>query len=164
GGSFSDAKDMDAQAGVETTMMLNATLECNPVYVMHGLGSLGTLNVVSLEKFILDEEVINCLKRQQRGIDCSDKKLCFKEIQETGPRGSFLTGKTPKIYREEFYMTRLFNKDDPNNWQNSGGKTVKETAGALVEKRLESYTAPERTKDQLKLIKEYIPEAYWELI
>ncbi|MEG0377038.1 MAG: trimethylamine methyltransferase family protein, partial [Eubacterium sp.] len=56
--------------------------------------------------------------------------------------------------------TSLFNKDDPNNWQNSGAKTVKQTATEMVKKRLASYKAPELTKEQLAQVNPYIPVDY----
>ena len=73
-----------------------------------------------------------------------------------------MKGRTPKMYREEFYKTSLFNKEDPNQWQNEGGISIKEKAGNEVQKRLEAYEAPDRTKDQCRLLDAFIPKAYRE--
>ncbi|NTW71353.1 MAG: hypothetical protein HGA49_03835 [Eubacteriaceae bacterium] len=160
GGALSDAKDFDAQAGAETMMLLYATLNCKPDYILHQCGVLGTFNVVSFEKIILDEEVISMVKRQLEGIDFSDEKLSFDEIKSVGPRGKFLRGRTPKMYREEFFMPSLFNKEDPNQWQNTGSKSLRDAAKEKVYERLSSYTAPERSQEQLKLLEQYIPPQY----
>lgn len=164
GGALSDAKDFDAQAGAESMMMLHSTLSCKPDFVLHFSGTMGTFNVVSYEKYILDEEIINMVQRQLRGIDCSEEKLCFDEIQKVGPRGNFLRGRTPKMYREEFYMAKLFNKQDPIQWQTDGSLSVREVAKNKIKERLQSYTIPERTKEQLELLNQYIPSKYREKI
>lgn len=162
GGSLSDAKDLDGQAGAETMMLLKATIDVQPDVIYHTIGTLGTFNVLSLEKFTMDEEIIGMLERERSGIDCSEEKLCFDAIRKVGPRGTFLKGRTPKMYREEFYKTSLFNKEDPNQWQNEGGISIKEKAGNEVQKRLEAYEAPDRTKDQCRLLDAFIPKAYRE--
>ena len=159
-GGFSDAKDLDSQAGAESMMMLFASYDCGADYAFHQIGCLGTYNVLSLEKFIIDEEIIGMVKRQLRGIDCSDSKLLFDEIKKVGPRGTFLYGRTPKVFREEFHQAVFFNKDDPNNWQNQGSVSVKEAAKAEVIRRLDAYEVPERSKDQLKMLSPFLPDEY----
>ncbi|MEG0379712.1 MAG: trimethylamine methyltransferase family protein, partial [Eubacterium sp.] len=106
GGSLSDAKDFDAQAGVESTMMLYASLDCGANFIEHACGTLGTFNVINFEKFLLDEEIIEMTSHLLEGINCSDDHFCFEEIKKTGPRGTFLKGRTPKMYREEFFMNK----------------------------------------------------------
>ena len=164
GGSLCDAKDMDAQAGAEAMMMIYATLDSGANYIMHMAGTMGAYNIVSFEKFILDEEVIAMAERQLRGINCEDEYLLFDEIKNVGPRGTFLHGRTPKMFREEFLSAKLFNKDDPNNWQNSGAATIKQTAAEEVKKRIESYSVPERAPEQLDMLRPYLPDAYKDTI
>lgn len=164
GGALSDAKDFDVQAGAEAMMMLHSTLSCKPDFILHFCGTMGTFNVVSFEKYILDEEIINLIQRQLKGIDCSEEKLCFDEIKKVGPRGTFLRGRTPKMYRQEFYLAKLFNKEDPVQWRDAGAVSVREVAKNKVRERLQSYTIPERTKEQLELLDQYIPSKYRERI
>lgn len=164
GGSLSDAKDMDSQAGAEAMMMIYATLDCGADYIMHMAGTMGTFNVVSFEKYILDEEIITMVNRQLKGVECTEEKLCFDSIVKVGPRGTFLRGRTPQIYKDEFVMGKLFNKDDPNNWQSHGAMSVKEKAAIEVKKRIENYEAPERTKEQLDLLEPLIPAVYRQAI
>lgn len=160
GGSLSDAKDMDSQAGAESMMILYATLDTNPNYIMHMVGSLGAYNVISFEKIVLDEEIIGMVNRLLKGIRVDDETLRFDEIRKVGPRGAFFYGRTPKIYREEIYLTKLFNKEDASTWQNAGAKSISSTAHEEIEKRLASYVPPERTKDQLDVIDAYLPPMY----
>lgn len=164
GGAISDAKDLDFQAGMESMMMAEATVEAKPDMILHSTGCLGTYNIVSFEKMLMDEEIFAYAERIHRGIDVTEKKICFKDIEKTGPRGNFLSGRTPKMYREEFYLTQYLNKADANDWQNKGRVGLKENAGQKVQERIEAYQAPEITKEQEELLKPYLPEAYWDQI
>lgn len=160
GGAFSDAKDVDYQAGMEAMLSIRTTSEVKPDMVFHALGTMGTYNVTSFEKFILDEEIYGYTERLNRGIDASEEKFCMDAIRKTGPRGTFLSGRTPKMYRDEFYLTQYLNKADPNEWQNNGAVTLKEKMKEEVLKRIEAFTPAEVTKDQEKLLNQYIPETY----
>lgn len=160
GGAISDAKDLDFQAGMESMMMAEATVEAKPDMILHSTGCLGTYNIVSFEKMLMDEEIFAYAERIHRGIDVTEKKICFKDIEKTGPRGNFLSGRTPKMYREEFYLTQYLNKADANDWQNKGRVGLKENAGQKVQERIEAYQAPEITKEQEELLKPYLPEDY----
>lgn len=164
GGSLSDGKDMDAQAGAESMMTTYATLDTDASYIMHLAGTLGAYNVVSLEKFILDEEIVGMVSRLLKGIRVDDETLRFDEIKKVGPRGAFFYGRTPKIYREEVYLSKLFNKEDASTWQNAGAKSIAASACEEVEKRIASYKEPELTKEQLDIVSEYLPPMYKEHI
>ncbi len=64
------------------------------------------------------------------------------------------------MYREEFYQSKYMNKEDPNQWQNSGSRSLRDTMKPAVKKRLESYQPPQISKERLSVIEPYIPECY----
>lgn len=68
------------------------------------------------------------------------------------------------MYREEVYLPKYFNKDDPNQWQNKGSVTVMDVAEEDVRKRLDSFIPSEITKEQNELLLPYIHENYRESI
>lgn len=160
GGAFSDAKELDYQAGMEAMLSIRTTSEVKPDMIFHALGTMGTYNVTCFEKFILDEEIYNFTERLNTGIDASEEKFCMDIIEKTGPRGNFLTGRTPKMFREEFYITKYLNKLDPNEWQNHGSLSLKEKMQGEVKKRIDSFKPAPVTKEQEKLLNQYIPAEY----
>ena len=164
GGSLSEGKDLDSQAGAESMMTIYATLDTDASFIMHLAGTLGAYNVVSLEKYILDEEIVGMVSRLLKGIRVDEESLRFEEIKKVGPRGAFFYGRTPKIYREEVYLSKLFNKEDASTWQNAGAKSIAAVACEEVEKRIASYKEPELTKEQLDIVGEYLPPMYKEHI
>lgn len=160
GGALSDAKEVDAQAGAESMMMLHTTYSVRPDFVLHHIGCMGSFNVVSLEKFVVDEEIAMMVQRQLRGVDTSDEKLAYDTIHKIGPRGSFLKGRTPKMYRDDFQLASCFIKDDPNNWQQNGSKSVLEEAREQVENRIERYVPPMLEPEQIEMLNKYLPAVF----
>lgn len=160
GGALSDAKQLDMQAGIESTFNSFATMDSEADLTLHTVGSLGTFNIASYEKVILDEEIYMMTERQLKGIDCSDEMFLLDEVKKVGPRGNFLYGRTPKTFRKDFYLSKYLNKEDPNQWQNNGSKPVKQVALEEAQKRIRNYTQPELTKEQNKLTERYLPEIY----
>ena len=160
GGALSDAKQIDMQAGIESTFNSFATIDSGADMLLHAVGTLGTFNIASYEKFILDEEIFMMTERQLRGIDCSDEMFLLDEVKKVGPRGNFLHGRTPKTFRKDFYISKYLNKQDPNQWQNNGAKPVQQVALEEAQKRIKNYTPPELTKEQNKLVDRYLPEIY----
>lgn len=160
GGALSDAKALDVQAGAESMMMIHATKRCEADIVLHAAGCMGTFNVIDFGKFLIDEEIHLMVERLERGIDCSSEKFCMDMVKEVGPRGNFLKGRTPKMYREEFYLTKYFSKEDPNHWQSKGSLSVADVTEAQVQKRIDSYTPPSITKEQQELLDPYIYDEY----
>ena len=164
GGAQSDAKDTDYQSGAESMFMIQSCMECGTDLIYHASGMMGSMNLYSYEKFILDEECIAFARRMVQGIDPSKEKVCFDALKKAGPRGSFITGRTPKMYREEFYLPKYFNKQDVNVWQNEGSHSVLEVARKAVDERIKSYVQPDITREQRELLNPYLPPEYRESI
>lgn len=160
GGAFNDAKDLDYQAGMETMLSVNTTCTIKPDMFFHALGTMGTYNVMSLEKFLLDEEAYFYMERINKGVDVTEEKFCMDLIREVGPRGNYLRGRTPKMFREDFYMTKCLNKSDANDWQHRGAKPLQDSVHEKVEKRLDSFKPASITKEQEELLNKYIPKKY----
>ncbi|MEG0378755.1 MAG: trimethylamine methyltransferase family protein [Eubacterium sp.] len=160
GGGQSDAKEVDYQAGLESMFMIQATMESGTDLIFHATGMMGSMNLFSYEKFILDEEAVAFAKRMVEGIDNSEEKLCMDILREVGPRGSFLKGRTPKMYREEFYLPKYLNKEDVNAWQNEGSVSILEEARKEADRRMADYQVPEITKEQQAILEPYLPPQY----
>lgn len=164
GGGLSDAKDFDIQAGIESDMMIRSTLEAAPDLVLHSCGIMGSFNILSFEKFLVDEDTYRMNRRLLSGIKTEESYLCHDLIAKIGPRGNFLQGRTPKMFKEEFFVPKFFNKEDPNQWQEHGSKPVLRDVQAAVKERLASYTPPDITSEQADLLNDYIPANYRERI
>ncbi len=155
-GALNDAVDIDFQAGVESTLNLMCGALSNVDLMYFAAGMLSGFNVTSLEKYVVDEQLIKMVKRLYTGVEIDKNKDYISEIKKVGPRGTFLHGRTPKEYRKEHFVPDIFVKQDYKSWQSEGSVSIKDKASEVVKKRLESYQAPSLTADQMKIVEPYL--------
>ena len=156
-----DSLKPDYQAGVESFMILMTTYLGKSDFVLNNAGILQSYALGSYEKFVLDEEVNRILMRLNRGMDISDMRAekVFAEIKKAGPLGNYLSGRTPKEYRQEHWLTKLFNRQagNPQPIFDEIGD-LRERASKEVEERVAGYTLPDLTKTQKDILNRYLPE------
>lgn len=154
-----ESKLLDIQCGAEVFMShLNAHLFKADILNM-ACGPLDTMNTMSYEKFIWDEEDIIKCRHLMEGYDVTEETLRFDEIKKKGPTGSYL-GRTLPIYRKEFFEPKYDIRDIHNNWIKNGMPTCEERLTAAWKKRLEEYELPELTDGRRKILEKLIPENY----
>ena len=141
-------------------MTLLPTYLGNADFVSHSVGTLGSFNLGSFEKLVLDEEVVSMLKRLYEGIAISDKKDGVDLMLKVGPRGNYLKGRTPKDYREEHYLPKYFNKQGDKLADREKFGTALNRAKKEVQRRVNEYELPETTKKQKEILNEYLPDPY----
>ena len=156
-----DSLKPDYQAGVESFMILMTTYLGKSDFVLNHAGILQSYALGSYEKFVLDEEVNRILMRLNLGMDISDMRAekVFAEIKKAGPLGNYLSGRTPKEYRQEHWLTKLFNRQagNPQPIFDEIGD-LRERASKEVEERVAGYTLPDLTKTQKDILNRYLPE------
>lgn len=157
GGSLSDAKTVDWQAGVESVLTMMPSLMSSSNFILHACGVMDSFNTISYEKYILDEQNIEMIRKVTNGIRFGDAEEEYANIAEVGPGGQFLQSMhTMMNLRKEIYTPKLFNKMGYLSWQNSGAKTVQELALAEAERRIESYVPVGITPEQEQILRSYI--------
>ena len=91
GGAITDAKITDAQAGMESLMLLLSSYENQIDLVIHAAGVLDSYLSVSYEKLILDFEIIRYVKRYCREFEINAATIPLELIQRIGHDGEYLT-------------------------------------------------------------------------
>ena len=157
----SDSLKPDYQAGAESFMTLMTSYLGKSDFILHNAGILQSYAVSSFEKFVMDEELNRVLMRLNRGIDINTPKAekAFEDIKKAGPLGNYISGRTPKDYRDEHYLSNLFNKkpgDQQPIFDEIGD--IRERASKIVQERIDSYQAPDLTKKQQEILNRYLPE------
>lgn len=155
-GALNDAVDIDYQAGAESTLNLMCGVLSDVDLVYFAAGMLSGFNVTSLEKYVVDEQMIKMVKRLYKGMSIDRTKDYTAEINKVGPRGSFLKGRTPKEYRAEHFVPDIFIKQDYKSWEAEGSIGIKAKASEVVTQRLEGYQAPDISAEQLAIIEKYL--------
>jgi len=156
-GTLTDGNTPDMQAGYESMMNLMAARNSGLNFILHAAGALETINCVSYEKFIIDDEMVGMVKRIHRGVEVTRESLALEVIEETGPGGQFLDkSHTFDHCRVEFYLPRLSDRSPYDLWEKAGARPIREIANQKWKKRLEDYQQPDFSnsldKDLLKCI------------
>ena len=163
GGGLGDAFKADYQAGVESTIGLMAPMLTQTAMIVHGVGTMGSFNLTSYEKFIEDEETIRYLKRMRKGFDVSDdrQKKAHKAIEKTGPRGNYLSGRTPREYREDNYLASpVFNRKGCKENTREEEGDICDRAQKIYDARMASYKLPDLSLEQKKLLNTELPDGF----
>jgi len=139
--SLSDAKLLDAQAGLESGM--GATLAALAgINSISGPGMIDFESCLSLEKLVLDNEICGMALRLVQGIEPKEDFPSLGHFQEMLAEGHMLTSDhTLKHLRQEhFFPGPVIDRLNRAQWLERGATTLTERAHAEVEKHLKNYT------------------------
>ncbi|MGD0485282.1 MAG: trimethylamine methyltransferase family protein, partial [Gemmatimonadales bacterium] len=145
---LSDAKLLDAQAGLETGMgaLLAALSGVNSV---SGPGMLDFESSFSLEKLVLDNEICGLALRAARGIEPRDDFPAVPRFQELLREGHLLIADhTRKHLKAEHYFPGVtIDRANRSRWQVEGSRTLGERAHAEVERLIAAWKPPALAAD-----------------
>ncbi len=151
--SLSDAKRLDAQAGLESAMgaLLAALSGINSIA---GAGALDFVNTFSIDKLVLDNEICGMMLRLVKGIEPKEDFPALPIFEELLKDKHLLIAKHTRRYlREEHYLPgRVIDRANRQRWQEQGSLTLAERAHQEVERLINEYQPsrlPEEVKTQL---------------
>ncbi len=120
----SDSQVPDGQATFEAGLLsyLSATAGSN---LNHDVGYLDFGRTGCLEMLIISDEMIDQVRRLQRGIPVDDDQIALEVVREVGPEGHFLDhGHTFDHFAATQWRPNLFNRKGYEEWTGSGGKDL----------------------------------------
>jgi len=137
---LSDAKLLDAQAGLETG--IGATLAALAgINSISGPGMLDFESCFSLEKLVLDNEICGLTFRMLQGIEPKDdfpSEPIFRELLREGHL--LIADHTRKYLKSEHYFPGLvIDRANRSRWAEEGSRTLGERARAIVEEFMARY-------------------------
>jgi trimethylamine--corrinoid protein Co-methyltransferase len=127
--SLSDAKALDAQAGLESAM--GATLAAlSGINSISGPGMLDFENCQSLEKLVVDNEICGMVQRMVRGIEPRDDFPALPHFEELLAEGHLLIADHSRRYlRDEHYFPgQVIGRANLSRWQAEGAQTLGQRA------------------------------------
>ncbi len=157
GGSLTDSKLPDMQAGIESAMTMLPAIMSGVDFILQSCGILESFNTVCLEKFIIDEVTIESVMRMHRGYRIDPECLGLETIERLGPGGQFLAEEhTVQYYRSEIHTPALFSREGYEAWESKGSLGLEDRAAGECIRRLNAYVEPELTQRQKKIIEAYL--------
>ncbi len=138
--SLSDAKLLDAQAGLESG--IGATLAALAgINSISGPGMLDFESCQSLEKLVLDNEICGMALRLVQGIEPKEDFPSlphFKELLEE--KHLLISDHTRRFIKEEHFVPGpVIDRANRSRWQEEGALTLGQRAHAEVEKLVQKY-------------------------
>lgn len=148
--SLSDAKQLDAQAGLESGM--GATLAALAgINNISGPGMLDFESCLSLEKLVLDNEICGMVLRLIEGIEPKEDFPALPRFEELLKDQHLLIARHTRRYlREEHYFPgAAIDRANRSRWQEEGSLSLRERAQREVQ-RLLADCEPSALPDEIK--------------
>jgi trimethylamine---corrinoid protein Co-methyltransferase len=140
----SDAKVVDAQAGMESGMsaLIGALAGIN---MISGAGMLDFLACQSLEKLVIDAEAIAMVKRLLDGMRLHTETLATAMFETFNFKAEFLKQRTTRdlFAKEQILPSAVIDRDSIRGWQAEGSLDTFARAKLRTRQLLDSYTRPE---------------------
>lgn len=161
---LSDAKQLDAQAGLESSM--GATLAALAgINSVSGPGMLDFESCLSLEKLVVDNEICGMALRLVKGMEPKEDFPALPRFEELLKEQHLLISKHTRRYlREENYMPGpTIDRANRSRWEQEGELTLGERARAEIEKHLANYqpsSLPEDIRAELTRLMEHEAARY----
>jgi trimethylamine---corrinoid protein Co-methyltransferase len=133
-----NSKIPDPQAAIEFTnsILLSALSGSN---LVHCGGSVDACMTISMEAFVLCDEIIAMARRIARGVKVDDETLAFDVMKKVGPGGHFLEEKHTMRHFREHHQSKLIDRQNFDGWIMTGGKSMNDLMTEKVHWVLENY-------------------------
>jgi trimethylamine---corrinoid protein Co-methyltransferase len=143
GGGLNSSQSVDAQSAYESLMTMLPTFLAGTNVVMHAAGWLEGGLVACYEKYVVDVQVLEMLKKEFTPLEIDEASLAFGAHEEVGHGGHFLgAAHTMERFRDCFYRPFLSSSDNYERWTRLGARDTATRAGEIVDKTLAEYEAP----------------------
>ena len=134
---------VDAQSTYETAFSLQAAILSHSHLINHAAGWLEGGLVASLEKIVVDAEMLRGWAEILKPISFDDDDLAVEAIKGVEPGGHFFgTAHTLARYEQAFYRPLLSDWSNFENWTEAGGKDATRRAMDVWKRLLAEYSPP----------------------
>jgi trimethylamine--corrinoid protein Co-methyltransferase len=158
--ALSDAKRLDAQAGLETGIgaLLAGLSGINSV---SGPGMLAFESCQSLEKLVLDDEICGMVARLRRGIEPREESPLLPLFQELVREGQLLiAGHTRRYLADEIHVpSPVIDRAPLARWREEGGETLAGRAAREVERLIARWVPSRLGEDAKRSLRERMGDA-----
>jgi len=104
-------------------------------------GLLAVDDIYSAEQVVIDYEIVQYAMQSLRGFDFNEETLSTKIIEEVVLKDeNFLSHQsTLKYFREAFWVPELFEHLMLRQWQDKGGKSIRERAKDIAKRKIKEH-------------------------
>jgi trimethylamine--corrinoid protein Co-methyltransferase len=137
---LSDAKIVDAQCGLEAAGGIFMAFLCG-ANMVSSPGMLNFESAQSLEKVVIDADIIGMGRRLVAGIEVREEPIALTLMREMGHKAEYLADPhTHRWFRRElFFPSEVIDRSTLEEWEQAGAKTAFERATERVERLVGTY-------------------------
>jgi trimethylamine--corrinoid protein Co-methyltransferase len=155
---------VDAQSTYETAFSLQAAVLSHSHLVQHAAGWLEGGLSASLEKIVVDAELLRNWAEFLKPVSFSDDDLAIEAIKETAAGGHFFgSAHTLARYQSAFYRPLLSDWSNFESWSQSGARDATQRATGIWKKLLADYVPPPLDAAVREAVAEYVTRRSHEL-
>ena len=133
----------DAQSVWESAFSLQGASSGGANVIYHAAGWLEGGLSASMEKFVIDCEMLQQIIYSQKPIPFDADDLAFEAMQEVGPHGHFFgADHTQSRYKDAFYSPLLSDWRNFESWEEAGAHWTHQRANAQFKQILNEFEAP----------------------
>ncbi|MFX1445065.1 MAG: trimethylamine methyltransferase family protein [Promethearchaeota archaeon] len=155
-GAVTESKVFDIQNGYERFMTLSCAANSGVNYITCA-GTYESSLSEALELLVIDDELIDIIKRGMEGIRIDEDTIAMEEIKKivTTTRNFLGTKHSVKNIRKELFVPKLADRDRRGTWKKRGAKDIIQNAYAKVEEILQKQIGPGLDPGVEKKLAEY---------
>jgi trimethylamine--corrinoid protein Co-methyltransferase len=156
--SMSSASNcVDAQSIYESQMALWGATLGGANLVLHAAGWIEGGLTGSMEKFIIDVEMLQQMAELMQPVRFDEAELAFEAMKEVGSGGHFFgAAHTMERYRTAFYAPFVSDLANFGQWTEDGAKTATERANGIWKQVLQEFEPPMMDTAKLEELDEFI--------
>jgi trimethylamine--corrinoid protein Co-methyltransferase len=159
GGALTDASYPDAQAGFESMLSLQTTVNSGIDFVLHAGGILSSYLAFSYEKLVLDDEMCGMVRWLKQGITVEPDTLAYDVIANVGPGGNYLMEMhTVKRCRKEFWTPAVCDRGGLEAWMQGGRQDVVARARQRWQKLVAEHEDPALDETIARQLEDFVKE------
>lgn len=147
GALLSDSNTIDAQFGWEK-MMTSFIPAMGGLNILFGMGLLSQMSVMSCQALLMDNEIVNIIKRLKSGITVGPDQLAYEIIEKEVNDSGYLTSPhTFQNFKKEHFIPKLSDRSMLASFQANGSKDVRARTRNMMEECMARYSKPTLPKN-----------------
>ena len=136
----SESKIPDSQSAYEPAVNILLSAMAGANYIHDAAGLLESGLTISLQTYVIDNDIAGMARRVLSGIDIDADKLAFECIKRVGPSGNYLGDEhTTAHMRGEFFYPKLADRKPRMVWESEGRLSAEERARKAAISYLEKH-------------------------
>src|SRR5215470_11723562 len=148
---------VDAQSTYETAFSLQAAILSHSHLINHAVGWLEGGLSASLEKIVVDAELLRNWAEILKPVSFNDDDLAVDAIKGVAAGGHFFGAPhTLARYESAFYRPLLSDWSNFENWRDAGSRTATERATVIWKKTLADFVPPPLESSVKEAIADYV--------